>query len=91
MTRRVFQLKVTAEDIEIGNPGMPSLCPIARALNRKFPDRVIAVGITDVWMDEIRYDLSMSARKFIEVFDRIGKTAVVPRTFVLKEMYNEQA
>lgn len=76
-----MKIEVTEQDIELGNPCDPCMCPIARAIER-------ATGIEPIVSGEIfylgfssqRYHLPMEAVKWMGDFDA-GKEEMQPFSF----------
>jgi hypothetical protein len=83
-----LKVTVTQEDIDEGERGECSRCPIALAIKRVFSNTFVSVNGADARVEEVDgrrrwYSLSKSAREFIASFDSDGKIAVKPATFVL--------
>ena len=70
-----MKIEVTQDDIDEGVQGSMSLCPIARALKRHFPEgSSIRVGGGRAFVDGVVYQLPHEARIFVKLFD-IGWTS----------------
>ena len=68
-----LEIKVTAEDIEQGMPGMAESCPIALAAERKYPGcgpdvRDMSIEL-DVEGTRRCFRLPQSAEQFVDAFD----------------------
>ena len=88
---------VSLEDIELGKPGSPEWCPIARGIRRAYPDHDVVPNVDSsefvVFIDGTEYHASIaegrhdgvSINKFTDAFDLShgDSQSVVPfkRTF----------
>jgi hypothetical protein len=81
-----FTIDVTQDEIDEGQPGNPFTCPIALAINRRFPCAYAEVCSTsiDFDLDGVchRFNVSREVRHFISDFDE--REPVRPFTFVLE-------
>ena len=77
-----IRVHVTQEHIDNGTPDFYG-CPIALALNEKFPGAMCRVELAEVtiWEPEETYILSAPAEDFVVAFDE--GSAVEPSTFDL--------
>lgn len=69
-----MRVEITKEDIDNGTPCSNYSCPIALALKRYYPDKVISVGKLWISIEGVYYKLryykdSPIVRKFIQDFD----------------------
>ena len=88
-----MKIQVTREDIQRGQKGQPSSCPVALAVARAFPGGNPGVGLSTVsvgfGMSREMYDLPRKAKLFISLFDGgskiMGWIFVRPFTFEIKD------
>lgn len=64
-----MRIYVTDKDIKEGIRCSTSRCPVARALNRKFENEIISVGVTTFTIGNKIYPMPKKAQKFIMNFD----------------------
>lgn len=82
-------LNITAKDIKVGKPGHPCDCPIARAAQRRYPGKLVHVGIAAIRITDPRsltvgvsIFLPEKAIKFISLFD--SGQCVRPFSFIVQ-------
>jgi len=66
-------INVTARDIRLGEPKSHRQCPIARAIYRHFPGRLVEVSGARAWLDADKLYgvyLPESAVQFISAYDQ---------------------
>lgn len=75
-------IAVTEDDIKNGERKNMGFCPIALAVKRAFSVDHVRVFNDYVQVQTVQYDLPLSAQGFVERFDLLGHSSVVP--FVLE-------
>lgn len=60
---------VTAKDIEHGSCGSIYSCPVAKAVDRRFPTKVVRVGGGRIIVGIKRYKMPMKVIEFVRDFD----------------------
>ena len=83
--QRDIRLNITQEDINAGDRWQPALCPIARALTRRFPEGCVIVLEETAEVNGNSYDLSSKAQEFFYRF--YNGLSVGPQTFQLAAWY----
>lgn len=76
-----MRIYVTKDDIAHGKPCNAGKCPIARALQRRFPKAFVSVGPWGMTLEDSLLEIPTSARNFIARFD--AKQTVRPFSFKL--------
>lgn len=83
----MIEVEVTEDDINNGERGRPSSCPIALACRRLFPLDLVSVGSNFVTISNretfTQYKLSIDGKIFVEDFDH--RKPVAPATISLYE------
>lgn len=74
-------ITVTQEDIDKGNTQGCTECPVEIALLRSFPDEMVGVGESGIWITGQHHETPPSVVDFIRLFDR--RHPVQPFTFEL--------
>jgi hypothetical protein len=77
-----IKVTVTQEDIANGIEGISDACAIAQAIMREFSTTKVRVGESVTIVDNVRYNTSTRARKFIDRFD--NEKPVKPSTFIFR-------
>lgn len=79
-----MRFNVTAKDIREGIADNCIKCPVARAIQRKFPNHTIYAAPWSIFIDNKSYYIPKSAYSFILKFDK--KQDVKPFSFEIKEL-----
>ena len=87
MSTKTRRIRVTATDIAKGRRYTITLCPIARAIKRKFRTKRVQVHPGYVTINGVDYFFGVSVRRFIKEFDR--KIWVVPFEFDIEPWIKE--
>ena len=81
-----LRIKVTAEDIRLGERNTTSACPIARRLKASYKPKSLCVDSNKIEMffktGTVTFEPDKAITKFIEEFDK--GMSVKPQTFTLK-------
>ena len=78
-----MRIYVTKDDIAHGIPCNSGKCPIARSLQRRFPNSFISVSNDGVYVDRVVFLLPARAKRFIRRFD-FRPNRQKPFSFVLE-------
>jgi hypothetical protein len=78
----MIRIHVTAEDIDLGDPGSCFTCAIALAIRRRFMEAgSIEVSPVGIYVDRQRATVPTNALAWMTLFDAEGPAAVDPFTF----------
>lgn len=80
-----MRIEVTQEDIDLGQQGHSESCAIARALKRSFVVKRVSVSGIMVDIGNVCYSPGPAIREWIITFDKVGKHAVKPFAFEIRE------
>lgn len=79
-------VEVTQEDIDQGECGVPTNCPIARAIRRVTKHEYVSVGSWSAGVGPLIVNLPYDAIRFVEEFD--SRHTVKPFRFELTGAYS---
>lgn len=79
-------IRVTKNDIKLGQRSHASACPVARALRRATGAREIGVDGLNISVGSQDFSSPIEVTEFVQRFDLDGRQGLKPFTFELREL-----